>query len=428
MVVRSTIKKPSQLRGKTIALQLYGPHMDYLANVLTSAKVPFGKVELKWLRELTLPTFDTGGKDIDPVSAFRNDKSIDAVMCISPDAALLSSGGAEGVKGAKVLLTTGTASRIIADVYAVRKDYFDKNRATVRKFVHTLLRAEESLAELLKSRDRDPRYRALLGHSADLLLGAAQATDDVAGLLADCEFVGYNGNIQFFTGKGTTRDLKTLNSEIQSAFQDLGLMSSRVALPDAGWDYAKLAGGLRNATAVPKAKPRFDAARVQKAVARKISVEPTSWAEEGTLFQVEIFFDPNQSEFPLARYRDDFEEALKKSQTYAGALVIVEGHSDPLGILKAKKKREQSAVIAQMEQQAKNLSLQRSQEVRDSFLEYSSSRGLQVDASQFVAIGRGVQDPKFNPPRTEDEWKQNRRVVFTVKQVEAELSEFVPLD
>ena len=63
-------------------------------------------------------------------------------MAISPDALKLTSNGtvgtgAEGsVKGARMLLSTKTASRIIADVYAVRKDYFDTHRAEVQKFVH----------------------------------------------------------------------------------------------------------------------------------------------------------------------------------------------------------------------------------------------------------------------------------------------------
>src|SRR6185295_13361728 len=165
------------------------------------------------------------------------------------------------------------------------------------------------------------------------------------------------------------------------------------------------------------------AAKVEQA----ISVEPSTWAEEGTLFQIEINFAPNQDQFPQAQYANDFQKALSIAQTYGGSLIVIEGHSDPLGILKARQNNESAPVISQMEQQAKNLSLQRARAVRQSFLEYGQSKGAKLDESQFVAVGLGVAAPKFNPPRTKDEWAANRRVLFRIKQVEAELSDFAPL-
>jgi outer membrane protein OmpA-like peptidoglycan-associated protein len=80
-----------------------------------------------------------------------------------------------------------------------------------------------------------------------------------------------------------------------------------------------------------------------------------------------------------------------------------------------------------MKQKAKNLSLQRAGSVRGNFLSFAKNKGLAIDESQFVAIGLGTQNPKYNPPRTKQEWAANRRVVFRIKQVEAELTEFEPL-
>jgi outer membrane protein OmpA-like peptidoglycan-associated protein len=108
-------------------------------------------------------------------------------------------------------------------------------------------------------------------------------------------------------------------------------------------------------------------------------------------------------------------------------LIIVEGHSDPLGILKARQSSKPAVEISQMEQQAKNLSLSRARSVRSSFLKYCSKQNLKLDESQFVAVGIGINNPKYNPPRTKQEWEANRRVVFRIKQVEAELTEFSPL-
>jgi outer membrane protein OmpA-like peptidoglycan-associated protein len=142
---------------------------------------------------------------------------------------------------------------------------------------------------------------------------------------------------------------------------------------------------------------------------------------------VEINFEPNQSNFPAADYAGDFQKALGIAQTYSGALIVIEGHSDPLGILKAEQRRERPQVVEQMKQNAKNLSLERAQAVRESFLNFCKQRNLDIDESQFVGVGLGIDNPKFNPPRTKDEWAANRRVVFRIKQVEAELDEFSPL-
>ena len=438
MVVRPGIKSPKNLKGKTIALQLYGPHMDYVANILNSGRVKLSSVDFKWLAELTLPAFDTGGKTIDPVNAFLEDSKVDAVMAIIPDALALTSGGDGGtgaagsVKGAKILLSTKTASRVIADVYAVRSDYLKSNRGEVEKLVRALLKGQEDFAALFAAKSsRRAEFQGLMSKSADLLLGSPQATPDVEALLGDCEFVGHGGNVAFFTGKGTTRTLKTLTGEIQTSFAQMGLAKKKVALASASWDYNSLGAGLEDAVAVaaaPAPRQRFDTKKVAAKIEQKIAVEPTTWAEEGTLFQIEINFAPNQSEFTESQYADDFTEALKISQTYGGSLIVIEGHSDPLGILKAKQGGESRVVVSQMERQAKNLSLQRSQAVRQSFLDYCRKREFAIDESQFLAVGLGITTPKFNPPRTRDEWAANRRVVFRIKQVEAELTEFTPLN
>jgi len=348
LVARKSVKRPTSLKGKTIALQLYGPHMDYMANILNSASISLSKVNLKWYKELTFPTYDPGSRVVDPITAFTGDSSIDAVMCIIPDALMLTSGGGTGsgaegsVKGAKILLSTKTANRIISDVYAVRSDYFNANKDKVSRFVHALLKAQEELDDLLKNKaSRRPAYQQLMTRSADLLLGAPQAVPDVEGLLMDCEFVGFNGNVAFFTEKGTTRTMSTLTREIQTSFKNMGLMGGNVSLKSASWDYADLAKGLRNAsTKNLTTKAKFDTKKVKAKIEQKISVEPTTWAEEGTLFQIEIGFAPNQSEFSADDYANDFKKALEIAETYGGSLITIEGHSDPMGILRARQKNK----------------------------------------------------------------------------------------
>ena len=118
MVVKEGINSPRDLKGKTIALQAYGPHIDYLGKILSDAGLNLNEVKIKWTKDLT-------GTDNTPVAAFRQ-PDVDAAMVISPDALALSSNGTVGtgsedsVKGARILMSTKTANRIISDVYAVR--------------------------------------------------------------------------------------------------------------------------------------------------------------------------------------------------------------------------------------------------------------------------------------------------------------------
>lgn len=436
MVVRGNIRKPDDLRGKTIALQRYGPHMDYVANILQSAGVPLSSVRFKWLRELTLPTYDTKGRIVDPVSAFRQDSKIDAVMAIIPDALALTSDGkvgtgAEGsVKGTHILLTTQTANRIIADVYAVREDYYQANRNKVEKFTHALMVSQEQLDSLLKTKtQRQSEYSQLVAKSADLLFGAPQATADVEGLLAGgCYFVGHTGNVQFFTSiSSAARTLQNLNDEINTSFIAMGLVVGKSTLLGAEWNYNTLAAGLTMAKAVAAVPaPILDRNRAEARVAKEISAELSSW-EEGTLFTVEISFQPNQKVFTEIQYASDFAKALKLVQTYGGALVTVEGHSDPMGLAQAKQKGENPQVLAQIEQAGKNLSLDRANTVKATFLAYAKKNGVALAGDDFIAVGMGTRAPKFKEPKTKEEWLDNMRVVFRIKQIEAELNEFRPL-
>jgi len=414
---------------KTLSLQLYGPHMDYAANLFSNAK-RLDQLSFKWFQELTLPTFDTQGKTLDPVSAFQEDKTIDGVMCIIPDGLMLTSNGTVGtgsddsVKGAEIIVSTKTAGKIICDVYAVRKDYLDSNRQKVQKFIYALMKGEEQLRDLRKQAGSS-EYKKLMSRSADLLLGAPEATADAEALLGDCEYVGYSGNVKFFSGKGTTRNFKNLNKEIQSAFKKMNIMRNNVKISHANFDYSKLAKGL--SYTADKQKKKFDSQKVAAHIEEKISVETDTWEEDGTLFAIEINFEPNQSEFFAQQYSKEFKDAMSIAQTYDNALVIIEGHSDPLGIRKAEKKGETKAVISQMKQKAKNLSFNRSESVKKAFLKYCKAQGIMMDDSQFLPLGLGISNAKYDPPLTKQQWNANRRVVFRIKQMETELDEFSPL-
>jgi outer membrane protein OmpA-like peptidoglycan-associated protein len=426
--VKPGIDTAADLKGKTIAVQAYGPHVHYLSKILSDAGLSVDDVKIKWVRDLT-------GTDNTSMEAFyQND--VDAAMMIVPDGLVLTSNGnvgtgAEGsVKGAKILLSTKTASRIISDVYAVRSDYLETNRDDVEKFVHGLMLAEEQLRDLYKNKEsRMAEFKSMIKASAEILLDSPEAVSDAESLYTDCEYVGFSGNVKFFGDPNYPRNMTNLTAQIQDAFLKIGLLSKKVSIDHARFDYNTLKAGLKNTGGVEV--PRFDTTQVAAVVQRK---QQQGSLNEGELFSFEVYFQPNQNQFSADMYQEAFNKVIELAATYGGAIITIEGHSDPLGYLKAKKKGESDIILRNIKQSAKNLSLSRANAVRASIIDHASSNSIVLDETQFAVVGHGISKPSSGvcgndpcAPKTEQEWRNNMRVEFRIIQVEAEASVFNPL-
>ena len=427
LVVKSGIRQCKDLNGKTVALQAYGPHVDYLGQLLQDCGLSMNSVKLRWLTDLT-------GTNNTPMMALH-ESGVDAAMVIIPDALALTSGGNVGtgsedsVKGARILLSTKSANRVIADVYAVRSDYFKSNRVEVEKFVHGLLKAQEEAAQLVRRGSSDNEYKNMIKAAAKLLLDSGDAISDTAGLYADAYHTNYQDNIKFFTNSSYLRNFDRRNRTIQKTLQQISLIQGNVNLKHADWDYKALRKGLTQ-TASSEAT-RFDQNQVAKVVNKK---QKQGTLSEGALIEFEIFFKPNQKTFPTNLYQGDFERVIELASTYGGALITIEGHSDPLGYLRKKKAGSVDVVLRQIKQSGRNLSLTRANAVRDSIIQFATSKNITLDKSQFAVIGHGISNPKSGicggdpcAPKTEKEWHDNMRVVFRLIQIEAEAEVFNPL-
>lgn len=428
LVVKSGIHAAKDLKGKTIAVQAYGPHVDYLSKILADAGLSPKDVTIRWLPDLT-GTADT------PMAALH-EADVDAAFVITPDALALTSNGTVGtgaedsVRGSRILLSTKTANRIIADVYAVRADYFKAHRDLVQAFVQGLLEGQDRLRRLMAGKQGGAGpYRDTLEVAAELLLDSRQAVSDAEGLYADAEFVGLRGNTDFFANAGFPRSFQRLTQEIQQSFTAIGLMGTKVALEQANWDYAALGKGV--VVAAAPAGQRFDTEQVATVVARR---QQQGALATGEIFSFEIFFKPNQNSFSADLYQDAFNRVIDLAATYGGAVITVEGHSDPMGYLRKKQAGESEVLLGRIKQSAKNLSLSRAVAVRDALVAHAATAGINLDPSQLAVVGHGIASPKNGlcgtdpcAPKNEREWRDNMRVEFRVIQVEAEEAVFKPL-
>lgn len=428
LVSRDSIRSTSDLSGATIVTQAFGPHLNYMHRIIRDARESAADDGESWKEPSILYTDDLMGLSGNtPGAALLEDRSIDAAFVTTADAQVLTSGGkvgtgAEGsVKGAEITLSTKSANRLISEVYVVRADYLEKNRDQVRRFVKALFNAEEKVREDVVKQVID--WEAV----ASILLNDSGATDDAADLWRGVETVGLQGNIDWAT-PDSPRSWKQVNDEIQNALVNQGLMSSAYAFQSAEWDYQSFAGNVFDQRRTEL--PGFDNNKASSVVD---SMKKSGDLEGKALMKFEIGFEPNQKEFSARDYSEKFDKVLETAASYNGAVITVEGHSDPLNYLKKKHNGASSHQLKSIRQASRNLSMSRAMEVRDTVLAYAEEQDQAMDESQFVTLGHGINEPRTGmcggdpcPPETEAEWRSNMRVVFRIVNVEAESSTFTP--
>jgi len=366
--------------------------------------------------------------DADPAAAFAAGSDIPFAVLPAHAAEVITAGdvgtGAEGsVAGARTVLTTTSASRVLGDVLVVRQDFLDANPDVVRATVRALLKAEELFREDAKKQVVD------FALAAELVLGDAALEDRMQAMWSGVETVGLAGQVDWATDTNP-RSFRSIVNSGQSAMVAAGLIDAAIALDGPPIDFASLGDDLWDKRRVNASGFDQDAAT---AAVRALSNEEV---DGQTIASETILFKPNQATFPIDDYRAAFEEALQKSQVYAGAVLSIEAHSSYLGYLRGVLKEDWPIARQKRELVSlRNTSTARALAVRDALVETASSMGITIDESQFVINGKGIEDPLGGfcsdlpcPPKTEEEWNNSRRVVFRVIGMEAEESVFTPLN
>ncbi|MBN2430513.1 MAG: hypothetical protein JXQ27_03525 [Acidobacteria bacterium] len=465
MVVRPHLKTISDLKGKTVVLQQGGPHVGMLDDILKTARLGWNDIKIIWAKELT-------GSPQSPAEMFRKDANIAACFVITPDMIGLCGGlqntgsGAEGtVRGARVLVSTAELSRSIADVYVCRKDFYDENTAVVLKFVAGYFKACEEVLKLKRDYESkgSPQYMDLLRLTQSIYGKDVIPTleEDAHGLLSDCTFVGYPGNVEFFTKKNNLHGFEAfLKSSLDLAVGQ-GYARQRSAFLSSGFDYSLPIFTDYLATITIQKRERFRAEVVQKEIEE---LSAGGALDERTIITFTINFEPNQTDFSTNRYGSEYQRVVEMADKYANAVIAIRGHSDPTktlydlvkagiakGVLQQSGSRgnyrysfkgkplditETENILKLIEagafdgvqdynprqtmQAALNLSRKRAEEVRDTIIAYCRGKGLELDQSQIQAVGVGIREPFIAKPGNMEEARQNMRVEFRLIRITAE--------
>lgn len=425
IVAKQPINDPADLCNARVAVQRFGPHVDYILTVAKNANCGSNQPKLVWVKDLT------GPGDSTPLAALR-DGDADAAMMIIPDALVATSdgtvgNGAEGsVNGAKIIMSTKTASRIIADAYFVRDDFAQSNPEWVEGFVRAWLKAEREVRNIVQNEGRP--YEELFGEAAGILLNLPGEVEEARLLYNDAETVGVDAN-SLFVDRVQPRSFPRISMEVQELLRNAGLIRRPQAILTPTYNF----GDIMNVTVSTQIPERFDRERVADAIAKRAQ---GGRLDDDTLFSFEISFKPNTKGFPAAAYEAEFEQIIALSSTYAGAVVVFEGHVDPNEYLHQKRKGVNQTTLKRFIQGAKSLSGQRATEAMQAIIDYANSRNIIFDPSQFDILAAGISDPiqgvdaNGEPLPTPDEatWKRNMRVEARVINVEVEADVFRPLN
>ncbi|MBM4152650.1 MAG: hypothetical protein FJ220_03895 [Kiritimatiellaceae bacterium] len=465
-VARERIKTLKDLKGATVCLQRGGPHEGLLDDLLSDAGLSWNDVKVVWASDLT-------GSDKSPAAMFRADSKIDVCFVISPDMLGLTSGlqkigsGLEGtVKGARVLASTADRSRSIADVYVVRKDFYDANREWCEKFTAGYLKACEEVVDMRK------QYESQGSKPFEKLLTMAQQiygkevlptiADDAYGLILDCSYVGHPGNVKFFREQNNASGFEAFQTLALDLAQKRGYARVRTGLlPNTlNWEsavFTQYLGKLSNAK-----QERF---RAEAVIGEIESLNAGGQLDDNTIYEFSINFSANQESFSATQYGAEFQKVVDLSKKYGNSVVAVRGHSDPTkilleavragmsnGVLKRTgstgnytyflngQKLELSEVgrladairqgtfdgaaglnPRETMQAALNLSRKRAEAVKTAVIEYAQTKGLAIDQSQIQPVGVGITEPLIPKPSNMAEAEQNMRVEFRLIRVNPEV-------
>ncbi|MEM0967919.1 MAG: hypothetical protein AAF191_03040 [Verrucomicrobiota bacterium] len=446
------IEKLADLKGKAIVVQASGPHVDLVQVLLEDAGLKPGDVEVRYVQEITFNEATAqDGQAHDPASAFRADDSLSGAACIFPDILTLTAGGGVGtgaedsVKGARSILSTRTASRVIADVYAVRADFFREHREIVHGFVSAQLseqaRFQEELANIAKKGNADRAKVAAFQKACEplseiFLLDPGAVNDFIAWVGIDLELAGQRGNIEFFSNDRNPVGFRPSSERIQSYYADAGLVTKPAVPAIAEWNFATDFGAPSKAVAAPKKAETFSSTQMVRRAAES--------EDASELFASTFRFPANTSDIQWQSHREIFDTLHEKVTRYGGAVVQLRGHSDNFfyNFVVAKKesgadtykKRVQGTndfreyplpKVEQVVTSANQLSYERAFAVKRAYAQYlREAQGFtndEIDLSRFDVKGMGIADPIHAKPTSADERAENMRGEMVIFAVEAEI-------
>lgn len=380
IVVKDTIKNIGGLKGQKVALAKYSPSHYFLLNMLLEGGLQPSDVDMRFT-----PTA------YEAAAAFNADTSFAGAVSWSPDIYKLSK-----AKGNRLLISTETANRLIADVWFARADFAKENPEIIEGIVRGIFDATEELKDPAKQ----DQVAALMETFYKLDKGAGKD------MLKDAHWTNFAENRDFFLNQNNPTNFERTYGTAYRLYRAIPQSPLTVNVPfDQIMDFSvvkKLDKEGKYAAQKNEYEFHFtpvsaDAINVEDAVLTKtvtISFPPNKWDLHQKVKDPngqDVFYDPSVDR--------TVEEIAKLAGEFGMARIQISGHTD--GSMRGKVD----------EDLVKQLSEKRARSVKEELV-----NKFKMDPKQFVTVGYGWAKPA--DPKDPDNNAKNRRVEIKVVPAE----------
>jgi outer membrane protein OmpA-like peptidoglycan-associated protein/ABC-type nitrate/sulfonate/bicarbonate transport system substrate-binding protein len=383
IVARDNIKTISDLRGKKVVLAQNSPSHYFLLNMLVAGGVQPGEVDMKF----TPDAFAAA-------AAFNAEKDISAAVSWAPDIYKLAD-----VKGNRMLVTTQTANKLIADVWFARADFAKDHEDKIESLVRGIFDAMEEL----KKEDKKTYCAKLMADGYSI-----PATDTI-NMFGDAHSTNWAENFQFFLNQNNPTNFERVWSQAYYLYRSVRSITHPPVSFDKVMDYSiieKLGKEPKYRTqkdeyevhltpkSVPDIQGESDEILTNTVV---IHFYPNSWDINKTITKdqdgksIEVLYDPN--------INNVLEEVAKLAGQFGAARIIIEGHTD---------NSMEGRVPADL---VKELSRNRANSVKEALV-----NKYKMDPNRFAVNGMGWDKPA--DPNDRKNHAKNRRVEIKVYSAE----------
>jgi NitT/TauT family transport system substrate-binding protein len=384
IVVRDSVKSIADLRGKTIVLAQNSPSHFFALNALINGGVQPSEVNFKFTQDA-----------FQAAAAFNADKKIAGAVSWSPDIYNLAK-----VKGNRMLVTTTTANKLIADVWFARADFAKDNPDIIEGLVRGIFDGMEAL------KDQNSKATAAKLMAAGYSIPEA----DALSMQGDAHSTNWAENQEFFLNQNNPTNFERTWNTAYYLYKRIGAVSDKTEF-DQVMDFSVLQK-LGKEAKYSSQKNEYD---VQFAPATAAAIQGES--DEILTKTVVIHFFPNSWDLgkKVTEIVDDkavdklydpnaqfvVEEIGKMAGQFGAARIVIEGHTDS----SMKDRVPESSV--------EELSANRANAVKESILKKFPT----LQPNQFSVSGMGWGRPA--DPADPLNQAKNRRVEVKVYPLEA---------
>jgi len=387
IVVRENIKTVADLRGKTIALAQNSPSHFFALSMLVAGGLQPTDVKMAFY-----------GDAFQAAAAFNTEKNLAGAVSWAPDIYNLAD-----AKGNRMLVTTETANKLIADVWFARADFATDQPGIIEALVRGIF---DGMAAL---KDQDKKK-----HCAELMSqGYNIPAADTLKMFGDAHSTNWAENYQFFLNQNNPANFERIWSQAYYLYRQNGRISHQPVSFDRVMDDSiikKLGEEEKYRAQKDEYRVKFTPqaaaqtkAELDEVVTKTIVIHffPNSWDLEKKISHevdgktVEELYDPNV-DFVI-------KDVARLASQFGAARIVIEGHTD------SSMKGQVPANLV------KDLSLNRANAVKEALVEKFS-----LDPNQFGVEGVGWDRPA--DPNDPDNHAKNRRVevrVFSAEKVGA---------